>query len=403
MTKATLLTIGNELLDGRVLNTNQQYLSQNLVPLGVDIIESVSVNDDETSIVNTLERLASKSTLIIITGGLGPTSDDITTECLASFAGKPFIQFEDAKKQLDQWYKDKKRYMPKSNLKQTFFPESATLISNSLGTAPGCYLDVKETMIISLPGVPYEMKKMMEQTVLPLLETRFPLKNKLNSIEFRCFGIGESLLQDMIDKIKLPKTISVSYRVPFPEVILKLSSKNDLDRVEKQVEKVMSAHVFSKTGDNFLEWIIKWVVENKFTVSLAESCTGGLLASLLISVPGASDYFKEGIVTYTNESKVRFGVSQKILDHYGAVSEEVVKEMAQQSRLSSGSSIGLSISGIAGPTGAIKDKPVGTVCFGVSTETETITKTCYFTGSRKRIQERSAYYALWIMKQHIGK
>jgi nicotinamide-nucleotide amidase len=402
MLKTSLLTIGNELLDGRVLNTNQQYLSQQCCLLGYSIKESITVNDDESSIIDTLRRLSSESHLIIITGGLGPTSDDMTAQCLAAFIDKPMIQFEEAHLHLKQWYLSKKVYMPKSNLKQTFFPESSTLIPNTLGTAFGCFVVYKETLIISLPGVPHEMKQMMEDCVLPMIKRKYPVKKRLNSLEFRCFGLGESALQDKINDLKLPKHVSLSYRVPFPEVIVKISSMNNLDRVGKQIEKALSFHIYSKKGDSFLEWIVTWLKVKKLTVSAAESCTGGLLSSLLISIDGASSYFIESVVTYTNESKIKFGVSQKTLDHYGAVSENVVKEMALQSRLSSGAMIGLSISGIAGPTGALKDKPVGTVCFGVSTEKETITRICYFTGSRRRIQERSAYYALWIMRQCVS-
>ena len=396
MISVSILTIGNELLDGRVLNTNQQYMSLQLVEEGFFIRESTTVNDDSNDIISTIKRLSSSSQVILITGGLGPTTDDITTECIAACIGDTCCQFEAAVSHLKMWYDHRNRQMPLSNLKQTFFPSSSILISNDLGTAMGCHVTFNETLIVSMPGVPSEMKHMIDSFVIPLLKTTFKVPEKLFCKEYRCFGLGESELQDRISGLLIPDTVQISYRVPFPEVVIKLTSNEPLDVIHDQLFPLLSPHVFSQIGETFLEWSTQILKDTKSTIAVAESCTGGLLSSLLASIPGASSYLIENRVTYTNESKQRLGVSEDTLSNCGAVSEPVVKEMSDCIKTLTGASIGLSISGIAGPGGAVAGKSVGTVCFGVSFDGKTHAETRYFSGNRERIQQLSAYYALWL-------
>jgi len=401
MITSSILTIGNELLDGRVLNTNQHYISSQLAGLGFVVRESSTVNDEAEDIVATMKRLAAVSQLLIVTGGLGPTTDDITSECIAVAVGDVCVAFDAAVAHLKTWYEDRDRPIPMSNLKQTRFPSSATLIPNALGTAMGSYVWFGDTLIVSLPGVPSEMKQMMASFVMPFLETSFAVKKALFYKEYSCFGLGESEIQDRISALYIPDTVQVSYRVPFPEVVIKLTSHASLDVIHTQLWEVLSPNVFSQKGETFLEWVTHVLKELQITVALAESCTGGLLASLLASLPGASAYLIEGRVTYSNESKRRLGVSSETLDQYGAVSEPVVKEMSTCIKKLTGACVGVAISGIAGPDGAMPGKPVGTVCFGFAFEGRTITETVCFPGNRDRVQHRAAYYALWVVIRTI--
>jgi len=398
MITASILTIGNELLDGRVLNTNQHYISAQLSELGFVVRESGTVNDDAADIVTTIQRLAAASQVLVITGGLGPTTDDITSECISVAIGDVCVAFDAAVAHLKTWYEDRNRPMPISNLKQTFFPSSATLIPNALGTAMGSYVWFGDTLIVSLPGVPSEMKQMMVSFVMPFLEMSFYVTKDFFYKEYSCFGLGESEIQDRISAISIPDHVQISYRVPFPEVVVKLTSHASLDGIDTQVLDVLSPNVFSQKGETFLEWATCSLKEREITVALAESCTGGLLSSLLASLPGASAYLIEGRVTYANEAKLRLGVSSEKLDQYGAVSEPVVAEMAGCIRNLTGARVGISISGIAGPDGAMPGKPVGTVCFGFAFDDgRMITETVCFPGNRDRVQYRAAYYALWVV------
>lgn len=401
MITSSILTIGNELLDGRVLNTNQHYISVQLSELGFSVRESSTVNDDFEDIVDTIKRLAATSQLIIVTGGLGPTTDDITSECIAAAIGDPCVQFDAAVAHLKTWYEARNRQMPMSNLKQTRFPLSATLIPNALGTAMGAYVWFDGVLIVSLPGVPSEMKQMMVSFVVPLLELSFKVTRALFYKEYRCFGLSESEIQDRVLGLSIPDSVQISYRVPFPEVVIKLTSHESLGAIHVQLLDRLSPHVFSQEGETFLDWVARILKERKITVSLAESCTGGLLSSLLASVPGASAYLIEGRVTYSNEAKQRLGVLAETLDKYGAVSEPVVKEMAVCIKKLTAASIGVAVSGIAGPDGAMPGKPVGTVCFGFSFDGITITETTCFSGNRERIQHMSAYHALWVVMKNI--
>lgn len=402
MVTVSILAIGNELLDGRVLNTNQHYLSSCLSERRFFVSESSVVNDTKIDIVSALNRLTASSHVVIVTGGLGPTTDDITSECIGLSIGEPCVEFEAASRHVNQWYKARSRAMPQSNLKQTLFPKTATLIPNEWGTAMGFYVWHNETLIVSLPGVPSEMKPMFVATVAPLLHASFDQSESLFSKEYRCFGLGESEIQDRITNLELPSEVLVSYRVPFPEVIVKLTSSHSLEESHEAVVAALSGHIFSQEGESFVEWCTTLIKQRRATISVAESCTGGGLSALLTSIAGASSYFLEGRVTYSNDAKYRLGVLSSTLALYGAVSEPVVNEMSQCIRTITGSTIGVGISGIAGPHGAVEGKPVGTVCFGVSgTNGMQMTETKVFSGNRERVQLMAAYYALWLLSKWV--
>lgn len=380
--KAEILTVGTEILLGDIVNTNSQFLAKELANLGIEVYYQGSIGDNEERLLEVFDESLKRSDLVITTGGLGPTKDDITKEVAAKYFNQELILNEPSLKQLKKYFKDRNLKLSQNNLKQIYFPKDAIILENLNGTAPGAILRKDNKTIIVMPGPPKEMKLMFEKSVRPYLEklTNTVLKSKT----LRIFGMGESLVEDrLIDLIKNQSNPTIAPYVGVGDVTLRITSK-------AQNENEANKLVYGEGDTSIEEVVAKILVEKNLTISTAESCTGGMVSSSLINYPGISSVFMEGCVTYSNESKIiRLGVKKETLDKYGAVSEQTAKEMAIGIAKNFNTNIGLSTTGIAGPEGGTKDKPVGLVYMGIYINGNTIVKKYEFKGSRQEIREKA--------------
>lgn len=381
---AELLTIGDEILYGQIVDTNAQWMSVELDKVGIKIIRKTSVGDQEQEILTAFAEAEKRADIILITGGLGPTSDDLTKPLLAKYFNCELVMNEEALAEVTAFFKSRGREMTEMNRQQAALPSACTKITNPIGTAPGMWFDRKGKIFMSMPGVPHEMKKMMTERVIPkLIETfRMPvIQHKV----IRTIGIGESFLADKISvwEKSLPTHIKLAYLPSLGEVKLRLTGfGEDAASLEKEInllaEKLLplaGEYVYGY-GDEPIEVVIgKMLRDRKLTLSMAESCTGGYLSHLITSVPGCSDYFLGSMVPYAYEIKMRqLGVKPEVLEKYGAVSEQTIIEMANIVRAKFNTDIGVATSGIAGPGGATPEKPVGMVWIAYSDKHQTVTK-----------------------------
>ncbi len=395
--KAEILTVGTEILLGDIVNTNSQFLAKELANLGIEVYYQGSIGDNEERLLKAFDESLKRSDLVITTGGLGPTKDDITKEVAAKYFKQELILNEPSLKQLKKYFKDRNLKLSQNNLKQIYFPKDAIILENLNGTAPGAILRKDNKTIIVMPGPPKEMKLMFEKSVRPYLEklTNTVLKSKT----LRIFGMGESLVEDrLIDLIKNQSNPTIATYVGVGDVILRITAKAQnenesnklIEPIESEIRNRLNKFVYGEDDTSIEDIVAKILVEKNLTISTAESCTGGMVSSSLINYPGISSVFMEGCVTYSNESKIiRLGVKKETLDKYGAVSEQTAKEMAIGIAKNFNTNIGLSTTGIAGPEGGTKDKPVGLVYMGIYINGNTIVKKYEFKGSRQEIREKA--------------
>jgi nicotinamide-nucleotide amidase len=381
---AELLTIGDEILYGQIVDTNAQWMSVELDKVGIKVIRKTSVGDQEQEILTAFAEAEKRADIILITGGLGPTSDDLTKPLLAKYFNCELVMNEEALAEVTAFFKSRGREMTEMNRQQAALPSACTKITNPIGTAPGMWFDRKGKIFMSMPGVPHEMKKMMTERVIPKLRETFRMPVIQHKV-IRTIGIGESFLADKISvwEKSLPTHIKLAYLPSLGEVKLRLTGfGEDAASLEKEInilaEKLLplaSEYVYGY-GDEPIEVVIgKMLRDRKLTLSMAESCTGGYLSHLITSVPGCSDYFLGSMVPYAYEIKMRqLGVKPEVLEKYGAVSEQTIIEMANIVRAKFNTDIGVATSGIAGPGGATPEKPVGMVWIAYSDKHQTVTK-----------------------------
>lgn len=381
---AELLTIGDEILYGQIVDTNAQWMSVELDKVGIKVIRKTSVGDQEQEILTAFAEAEKRADIILITGGLGPTSDDLTKPLLAKYFNCELVMNEEALAEVTAFFKSRGREMTEMNRQQAALPSACTKITNPIGTAPGMWFDRKGKIFMSMPGVPHEMKKMMTERVIPKLRETFRMPVIQHKV-IRTIGIGESFLADKISvwEKSLPTHIKLAYLPSLGEVKLRLTGfGEDAASLEKEInilaEKLLSLaseYVYGY-GDEPIEVVIgKMLRDRKLTLSMAESCTGGYLSHLITSVPGCSDYFLGSMVPYAYEIKMRqLGVKPEVLEKYGAVSEQTIIEMANIVRAKFNTDIGVATSGIAGPGGATPEKPVGMVWIAYSDKHQTVTK-----------------------------
>jgi nicotinamide-nucleotide amidase len=408
LSRAEIVTVGTEILLGDLVDTNTAWLSRRLANLGVGIYRHTTVGDNRERIVAGINEAAARADLVITTGGLGPTSDDLTNEALSLVTGRKMVEYPEAREHVDEMFRKFGRKPTANNYKQAVFPEGTQLIPNPQGTAMGALLEVGGTLFATLPGVPSEMKGMFEETLEPLIRNR--TEGSIVSKTLWFAGIGESALaeqvQDFLDatdptvaplagqgKVRL----RITTRAATPE-----EAEKRIAPVEREILARLGEYYFGE-GDETLESAVgRLLKENGATLALAESCTGGLLAKRLTDVAGSSAYFKEGLVTYSNESKERLlGVPRDLLLEHGAVSEIVARKMADGVRKLSGSDYGLSVTGIAGPDGGTEEKPVGLVFIGFSDAGGAVAEKLDLSAwarSREAIRERSANRALDLLR-----
>lgn len=389
---AELLTIGDEILYGQIVDTNSQWMSIELDKVGIKVIRKTTVGDQEDEILTAFAEAEKRADIILITGGLGPTSDDLTKPLLAKYFDCKLEIHEEALQEITAFFKSRGREMIEPNRQQAALPVCCTKITNPIGTAPGMWFEKEGKVFMSMPGVPHEMKKMMTERVIPKLKEKFETPNIYHKV-IRTIGIGESFLAEKIAswEKKLPKHIKLAYLPSLGEVKLRLTGfSNSSSHLESEINelieklKPLAGDYIYGYGDESIEVAIgKMLRERKLTLSMAESCTGGYLSHLITSVPGCSDYFLGSMVPYAYEIKMRqLGVKPEVLEKYGAVSEPTIIEMANIVRAKFNTDIGVATSGIAGPGGATPEKPVGMVWIAYSDKHHTVTKKLQISNDR---------------------
>lgn len=412
-TKAEIITIGDEILYGQTLDTNSHWISGELDQLGIKVIRKTTVPDLESEIVTAFVEAEKRADIVLITGGLGPTNDDLTKYCLAEFFGVELEMNDEALVELTERYKRSGWELTELNRSQAIQPVGSTKITNELGTAPGIWLERNDTIFISMPGVPFEMIGIMSNEVLPKLKKRF-VKGNIHHRIIRTGGIAESQLAEMLAdwEANLPSNMKLAYLPALAQVKLRLTATGeDLEKLksdtDKQIEMclpLISKYVYATENINLEERVGQLLREQGKTISCAESCTGGYMSHLLTTIPGSSDYFQGSYVAYSYDIKEKaLQVDHDLLIEKGAVSEEVVIQMAENIRKVFNTDIGVSLSGIAGPGGATEDKPVGTVWIAYSDAEHTTARKFIFAKDRKLNIQLSAIVALNIVRSNLMK
>jgi nicotinamide-nucleotide amidase len=408
---AEIVTIGTEMLLGDLIDTNTAWISQRLAELGVAIYRHTTVGDNPERIVEALREASYRSTLVITTGGLGPTSDDLTNACLSTLTGREMVEYPEAREHLDEMFHRCGRKPTENNYKQALFPKGTKLIPNPVGTAMGALVEWEGTLFVTLPGVPVEMKSMFGETLEPLVRARSDGSIVSKTLHFA--GIGESALAEKVQEFLDARDPTVAPLAGQGRVRLRITTRaateeEALDKISPVEREILSRldDFYYGQGDETLEGAVARLLQERgATLALAESCTGGLLAKRLTDMPGSSAYFTEGLVTYSNEAKERLlGVPHALLLEHGAVSEPVARAMAEGARRISGADYGLSVTGIAGPEGGTEDKPVGLVFVGISDAEGTFAEKLDFTAwarSRDSIRERSTNRAFDLLRLRL--
>ncbi|NCA22721.1 MAG: CinA family nicotinamide mononucleotide deamidase-related protein, partial [Crocinitomicaceae bacterium] len=387
------LSIGDELLIGQTINTNASWLGQQLSAIGARIIKTVSIADTVDAIVNALDATEKDTNCVIITGGLGPTKDDITKHTLCSYFNTTLEIHQPTLDKIEDYFSKRNRPMLETNRQQAALPLNCTILNNSYGTAAGMWFDEKGKVFISLPGVPYEMKGIMTEEGFPRLKEKFSLKSIYHRTALTQ-GIGESFLAEIIkdwENSIREKGLGLAY-LPSPGLVkLRITSykgAEDADVIDEyfeQLAKLIPEALFGYENDTLPSVIGNLLKEKNLSIGTVESCTTGLLASQITSISGASDYFQGSLLTYSNELKMKIAqVSSENLENFGAVSEQVAIEMAEGGRKNLGVDICISTTGIAGPTGGTEEKPVGLVWIGIALPNKTIARKFIFGDNRER-------------------
>ncbi|MEO6330508.1 MAG: competence/damage-inducible protein A [Ginsengibacter sp.] len=410
--KASIITIGDELLIGQVIDTNSAWMAQELNKAGIFVKRRVAVGDGGDDIWTALNEESKHADIILITGGLGPTSDDITKPLLCKYFNGKMIVNEDALQNVKYLFqKVFKRPMIEVNLKQAEVPDVCTVIQNKRGTAPGMWFNKDNKIFVSMPGVPFEMKGMMIDEVIPKLTQQFTLPFIVHKTLLTA-GVGESFLAEQLKDFEalLPKDIKLAYLPSYGMVRLRLTSsgidkmeiENKMDSYFANLQGLVKEYIVTNEDEPMAKVLGKLLVQQSKTVATAESCTGGYIAHLITTLPGSSAFYKGGVVSYDNEVKENvLKVSSATLKNFGAVSEETVKEMLSGVLNKIGSDYGVAVSGIMGPDGGTKDKPVGTVWIAVGSPQNSTTQKLQFRFDRIRNIELSSLNALNILRKFI--
>ncbi len=404
---AEIITIGDEILIGQIVDTNSAWMAQKLNLAGIKVKQITSVSDERNHILEALKQASLRADLILITGGLGPTKDDITKKTLCEYFKVGLRIDQDALENVKQIFSRYKSPMLETNFKQAEVLENCTTLLNKNGTAPGMWIEHEGKIFVSMPGVPFEMKYMMEEIVIPKIKETFRLPSILHHTIVTA-GLGESLLADRISEIEdsLPSHISLAYLPKLGMVRLRLSGTgtdisqltNEVTGYAKKIVTLLDEYVISETDTAIEKVILDFMQARGLTLSTAESCTGGYISHLITQQPGSSKVFLGGGVSYSNDLKISMlGVSGETLKVFGAVSEETVREMALGAIKNFHSDYSISVSGIAGPDGGTPDKPVGTVWIGVAGKGKSIVKKFQFGNKRVQNIERSAISALALL------
>jgi len=399
---AEILAVGTELLMGQVVNTNARYLSQRLAELGVRVLYHSVVGDNPQRLTESLNLALSRVDIVIMTGGLGPTKDDLTKETVAKAFQRELVLNEQVYQQISDFFHKINRSMVESNAKQAYLPEGSVIIPNRNGTAPGCYIEHDGKFVAMLPGPPKEMIPMFEDTLVRWFEEK--AGQVLASRMMKVFGIGESSMENMImDIVDEQVNPTVAPYVGDGDVVVRVTALAPtrteadtlLEPVVSAISKRLGSAVFSLNGETMEEVLVRILKEKNLTVSVAESCTGGLIAAKIVSVPGVSSIFMRSYVVYSDRAKIEeLGVDAAIVEQYGAVSSETSVSMVEGLHRKTGCDVSIAVTGIAGPDGGTIEKPVGLVYISVKVAGEIRTESFRMNGNRERIRTVTAMHAM---------
>ncbi|NMA86552.1 MAG: competence/damage-inducible protein A [Tissierellia bacterium] len=394
--KAEIISVGTELILGDTLNTNSHYISRSLTENGIEVLFHTSVLDNKKLLKDVINIALNRVELLIFTGGLGPTNDDMTKEILSETLDLPLILNSEIEKNIEKYFKGTNRDMPKNNIKQAYLPKNSKYLKNEIGTAPGIYIKHQGKIIILLPGPPQEMKTMLDNYVIPLIKQEDIIKTKtINTV-----GIGESQLEMLLkDIIENETNVNIATYAKMGKVDIRLVTKGknekkidaELYRVLKNIENRISEYIYSYDNLSIEEAVFNSLKEKNMKIAFCESCTGGLITSKFTKISGASQVLDRGIVTYSDNSKIEeLNVNKLLIDKYSSVSEEVALAMAKGLLEKTNVDIALSTTGIAGPTGATENKPIGLVYIGIALKEQSFVVKSIFKGDRNTIQNRAS-------------
>lgn len=404
---AEIITIGDELLIGQVINTNQAYIAEKLTEIGLDVVRMTTVGDDIATIIASFKEGWERAPVVIVTGGLGPTHDDVTKKAVCAFFETDLVRDSDTKARIEKLLVGRNITWSAAHEEQTMVPRKAKVLPNNAGTAPGMLFEEDGKFLFVLPGVPYEMKQMVDDSVIPYLSTK-AAGNIIRHLTLRTTGIGESMLAkqlgDLDDLLRgaslafLPSVAGVRMRITAHGI----DADSKVREVEARIQQKVQKYIYG-TGDEELEEVLGRILKERgLTLAVAESCTGGLIADKITNVSGSSVYFERGVVTYSNQSKIQLlGIPEDLIRAHGAVSKEVAEAMAAGIRHIAHADIGLSTTGIAGPTGGTPEKPVGLVWIGYSDKQATLALKFNLGDNRIRTKERAAQAALELVRRKV--
>ncbi|HSD10369.1 MAG TPA: competence/damage-inducible protein A [Candidatus Binatia bacterium] len=414
--KAVILSTGDELTSGLTVDTNSNFLADKLFECGIDLVAVLTVGDDAERIRWAFASGLDRADLVIATGGLGPTADDLTTETLAATLGRKLHFDEESAEHIRALFRSIGRTMPENNLRQAMFPEGAVILANPLGTAPGYRVEVewkgRTRFVVVMPGVPREMKPMMDGTVLPWMRSLDETGLVYRSRSFQTFGASESALDEMMKGAVSPEEGRLSFRAAFPQISVRVTAHGSPDDVDEKLvhlgERVRARigdYVFGE-GSATMEGVVEDLLRVRgWRLATAESVTGGLISERLTNVPGSSQVFAGGVVSYTLETKQAvLGVGRETLERHGAVSDATAKEMAAGARRVCGADLAVSVTGVAGPDGGTPEAPVGTVYVGFAADEILVSRRYQLWGTRDWIRLLASQIALdWVRRHALGR
>lgn len=402
---AAILSTGDELTTGKVVDTNSAFIADRLFSIGIKVAAVLKVGDDREKLLWAMRQAAGLGEVVIGTGGLGPTADDLTSEVVAELLGCPLVQNEEIAAALRKRFEVRGIPWTANNLKQALFPQGAEILPNPVGTAPGFRVSLGENKTLSwLSGVPQEMTAMFDQTVMPWIVGMRAGQDQIFSQAFKVYGLTESKLDDLVRPLGLELGIKLSFRAHHPDLTLRITaSGGDAEQRQfleacKKIRLILGAHIYAEGDTTLEERVGQLLIEQHRTLALAESCTGGLISHRITRIAGSSAYYLGGATSYANEIKMKLlGVRPTTLEKHGAVSRETALEMSRGIRERTGADFGLSVTGIAGPSGGTAEKPVGTVWISIAQAKRHEAKLFHFHGDRERIIRATSQAALnWL-------
>ncbi|MEA2103159.1 MAG: competence/damage-inducible protein A [Candidatus Cloacimonadota bacterium] len=403
MLKIFVLTIGNEILQGKTVNTNLAFIGNELSQIGLQITSSATVKDEQESILQLLREANRKFDIIITTGGLGPTRDDLTKSCFANFFHAPLKLDDVVWNDIKKLYKNDVNNIPESAKSQAEVPFGCKIIRNEIGTAPGLHYESGNSHFFALPGVPAEMQRMMRKYIIPFLKDNFSLPT-LYMKTIHTFGIRESKLSELIQNVQIESDVNIAFLPQNACVDIRLYSydrkkyRRALGRIQAKARK----YIFGYDDETLISVCHEKLIRMEKTLSVAESCTGGLIQNLFTDQSGSSKYLAGGVVSYSNRIKNEvLGVRSKTLDEFGAVSEQTVAEMLEGVQKKFNTDFSIAVSGVAGPSGGTKEKPVGLVYIGVNVDNKNTIQKFNFVGTRIQIKEKSALNAIDMLRKKL--